>query len=70
MTTLSLWLPLVEFLMLFSEEKKLRIDLTKRITEANLDKERLAQMENLLLQGKVTEALIISSVRILIVCYL
>ena len=38
--------------MLFSEEKKLRIDLTKRITEANLDKERLAQMENLLLQGK------------------
>ena len=45
--------------MLFSEEKKLRVDLTKRITEANLDKERLAQMENLLLQGKVTEAFII-----------
>ena len=50
-----------EFLMLFSEEKKLRVDLTKRITEANLDKERLAQMENLLLQGKVTEAFIIWS---------
>jgi len=37
---------------LLDVEQKLRIDLTKRIAEANLDKERLSQMENLLLQEK------------------